>query len=150
MNERRTDPDLSQVLTAWMDDVAPERAPARLLEETFAQTMGAEQVRVYPWHKVAIGSLGRGATRSRAPFVLLAVVALVVVGMAVGLTGGGPRGTTPSAPSPSPSVPPRPSPSVLPSPSPSVVPSDVLPAPISVSSASSQLLRPSISLLRHG
>jgi virginiamycin B lyase len=143
MSDRRTDPDLSQALTAWMDDVAPERPPARLLEETFTQTMGAEQMRTYPWHKVAIGSLGRGAKRSRVPVLLLAVVGLVVLAMAVGLTGGGPRGTIPTAPSPSPS------PSVLPSPSPSpsVAPSAALPAPIAVTAAATVAIQQPIALV---
>jgi len=121
MSDPRTDLDVGQALTAWMAEVAPDRAPARLFEETFAKTMQASQVRVYPWHKAAIGSLGWGRGRSRA-LLLLALVALVVAATAVGLSGVGFRATVPPIPSPSPA----------PSVSPSIAPSAALPSPISV------------------
>jgi len=139
MSEPRTDRDLNQTLTAWMHDVAPERAPARLFEETFARTMRADQVRVYPWHKVPIGPLGRSAIWSGVPVVLLVLVAVVVMALAVGLGGGGPLVTVPFTSSPSPT--PRPTPS------PSVAPSAALPDPISVTSEATIAIQAPIALV---
>ena len=44
MSDLRTDQDIEQALTEWADQVAPSRAPTRLLESTFARTMGTRQV----------------------------------------------------------------------------------------------------------
>jgi len=43
MTDPRFNSDLDQLLGRWMDEVAPEQAPTRLLEETFARTMDARQ-----------------------------------------------------------------------------------------------------------
>jgi len=65
MSDRRTDRDVNQALTSWMGEVAPQRAPTRLLEETFARTTGTGQARAYPWHKLPVGRLGLGTAEQR-------------------------------------------------------------------------------------
>jgi len=122
MSEPRLDRDIDQALTGWMDRVAPDRAPTRLLEGTFARTMRTGQARVYPWHRVPVGRLGRTAAGSGARIALVALVVLVVLATVVGLAGGALRLTAPSLASPTPT----------PSPSPSPTISSSLPAPISV------------------
>ena len=118
MSEPRTDRDMDQMLTAWMDAAAPERTPSRLLEETFASTMKSRQLRAWPWHRVTFGPVGRTAG-SGAGIVLFAIVALVVLAMVVGLGGG--RGLF---------LPPLPTES--PTPTASAAPSPVLPTAIVV------------------
>ncbi len=53
MTRERSDLDLGGVLGAWMNDAAPASMPVLVLEEAFARTMTASQVRVYPWQRVA-------------------------------------------------------------------------------------------------
>jgi streptogramin lyase len=132
---------MDQALPAWMDKVAPQRPPARLLEETFAQTMQTGQVRVYPWHKVRLGPLGAGVTRSSVPVLVLVLVALIVVAMAVGVVGG----ALPVAPPPTPS--PSPSPTPQPSVSASVRPSAALPSPIAVTAEATIAIQQPIDLV---
>ena len=68
-NDGQRDPmadDLGQrsvgpLLAAWMDAAAPERAPERLLEESFARTMVSSQAPVYPWHALRRERRGRRA-----------------------------------------------------------------------------------------
>lgn len=108
MSEPRTDRIVEQTLTAWMDDVAPDRAPSRLLEGTFARTMKTRQARTYPWHKLGIGALGRPGAGLGARAGLLVVVALAVTALAVGLVASGLRLVTPPIPSPSPTLEPVP------------------------------------------
>lgn len=103
MTERRTDRSVDQTLTAWMDDVAPERAPSRLLEGTFARTMRTRQARAYPWHRLGIGAAGRLSPGLGARTGTLLLVGLVVVALALGLVAGGLGSVTPAVPSPSPS-----------------------------------------------
>jgi streptogramin lyase len=122
------DHDVDQALGSWMEEAAPQRAPTRLLEETFARTMRADQARPYPWHKITL-PIGPAANRARAPMVLLVLAALVVMALAVGLVGGGFRATAPSTPSPSPS----PIPTVAPTRDPNIAPRASLPASIPVS-----------------
>ena len=51
IRDERANRDVAPLLSAWMDAVAPERPPARLLEEAFARTMTARQETVFPWHR---------------------------------------------------------------------------------------------------
>ena len=88
MSKRRDEQDVERVLASWMDEVAPERAPTRLLEETFAETMRTRQLRVYPWHRPGLADGGRYATRSRTRLVLALIALLAVVATAAGLAGG--------------------------------------------------------------
>jgi len=106
MSERRTDRDVDQALSAWMDAVAPSRAPARLLEEAFAKTMTGRQLRAYPWHRGRLWPSSQFSARFAA--AMLAGLLLLVV--AVGLIGGGSRLAVPSSPSATPSVSPSPGP----------------------------------------
>ena len=134
MTEQRTDRELDAVLDRWMDEVAPDAAPARLLEETFARTMTSRQAGAYPWHKVA--GVWPRLTLDISPAVLiLTVLALVIVavGFALG-AGGGPSAVPPPLPSPSPTID---SPSVRPSPYYAVVASPSAPEPTSVTAEAS-------------
>ena len=112
MSERRTDRELDAILDGWMDEVAPDRAPARLLEETFARTMTSRQAGVYPWHKVGHGlpRLTLGGSRA---VLIVTVLALVIIAAGLALGPGGGQEVVPSQPaSPSPTIEPRsPSPS---------------------------------------
>lgn len=130
MSEPQTDRIVEQTLTAWMDDVAPDRAPSRLLEGTFARTMKTSQARTYPWHKVGIGALGRPGAGFGARAGLLVLVALVVTALGVGLVAGGLRLVAPPAPSPSPTLEPVPTASPTSAPLPAsiaVTPEAVIP-----------------------
>lgn len=104
MSERRADSNLDQAMATWMNDVAPERPPARLLEGTFARTMKARQARVYPWHKVGIGGPTWPRAGSGSRTGLLVLVALAVTALGVGLVAGGFRLVVPPMPSPSPTI----------------------------------------------
>ena len=46
MSNPRTDRDVEQALADWAEQVAPRSAPGRLVESTFARTMGTRQARV--------------------------------------------------------------------------------------------------------
>ena len=134
MTERRTDRELDAVLDRWMDEVAPDGAPARLLEETFARTMTSRQARVYPWHKVA-RVLPR--SKSGSPWAVLIVTVLALVIVAVGLplvAGGGRLAVQPPPQSPSPTIE---SPSARPSPAYAVVASPSAPDPTLVEAEAS-------------
>ncbi|MBI3745478.1 MAG: hypothetical protein HY264_02920 [Chloroflexi bacterium] len=98
MTERPDDLDVDRALTAWMHSVAPGRAPTRLLEDTFTETMRTRQVRVYPWHRTAPIGGERAATRSRTQLVLGLVALLLVVATAAGLAGGALRPTSTASP----------------------------------------------------
>jgi streptogramin lyase len=113
--------DLEIALGEWMDDVAPGRAPVRLLEGTFARTMKATQVRTYPWRRVGPGLSGRGVASWRTGLAGASLVALVVALGAGGLVGS--LWTAPPTPAPSPS----PSPTATAEP-----PTPTLPAPVSI------------------
>jgi len=115
MNNERTDRDIDQTLTAWMDHVAPDRPPGRLLEGTFARTTRARQVRRFPWNDVAVGPLGRAASGSGARVALVALSVLLVLALGGGLVGG--LGlVAPSTPTPSPTPSPSPNPTASPPP----------------------------------
>ena len=127
MTEPQIDRNLGQTLELWMDQVAPDRAPTRLLEETFSRTMTTRQAATYPWDRL------RSPARlpARAPsqgWLLLVAVALIVLALGVGWGLGGGWFAAPPLPSPSPSLAPSPSPSL----SYVVVASPSEPAPVSV------------------
>ena len=126
MAGHRPNRDVAPILEHWMAEVAPHRAPERLLEEAFARTMVARQLPVYPWHGLRLGR-SRGAPSNRIGGLALVGVALAVV-LAVG-AGLLPRrdsgivgqpSPTPSPASPSPS-PPIPSPTASAAPFPSAI-----------------------------
>jgi len=104
MTERRTDRNVDQTLAAWMADVAPDRAPTRLLEGTFARTMRTRPARRYPWHKLGIGARGRLSPDLSGRVGLLVLVGLLVAALALGLVAGGLRSVTSPIPSPSPTL----------------------------------------------
>jgi virginiamycin B lyase len=114
MSERRTDADLNQTLAAWMDEVAPDRLPTRLLEGTFAQTMKTRQARTYPWHKVTIRAGGRPNAGFGARTGLLVLAGLLVIALGAVLVSGGFRSTPTPRPSPSPTLAPVPTATPLP------------------------------------
>jgi YVTN family beta-propeller protein len=103
--------DLDVTLDRWMDAVAPERAPSRLLEQTFARTMSTAQHRAVPWRRIRFGAQPKAALRSLAWIVLVALLLIAVAAIAL-FPGGGGRLPSPSA---SASAPPseRPSASAL-------------------------------------
>jgi YVTN family beta-propeller protein len=117
MIRQRSDRDIDNALEAWMHDVAPDAVPIPVLEEAFARTMTASQVRVYPWQRVARRS---GGPRRLTLLSVAATTALLVGLLGFGVFGGGvPVGPNPS-PTPSPTpiqfspFPPTPSPSPFP------------------------------------
>jgi len=112
MSEARMDRDLDQTLTAWMADVAPDRAPSRLLEETFARTMKARQARTYPWHGVRFPAIGRLGAGSGVRTGILVLVALVLTALAIGFGAGSFRSLTSPTPSPSATLEPLSTPTV--------------------------------------
>jgi YVTN family beta-propeller protein len=92
--------DVDQTLHAWMHAVAPDRAPGRLLEDTFGRTMTAGQARRLPWQRIAVGQRRRIVSRPAGWIALGVAVALVVATMfGAGLFGqAGPiYGPSPSA-----------------------------------------------------
>ncbi|MEO6207401.1 MAG: hypothetical protein ABIP77_05560 [Candidatus Limnocylindrales bacterium] len=114
MADERATHGVGRMLSSWMADVAPDRAPERLFEEAFARTMAAPQRRALPWHRRYRQPV---ATDHRARGLALAGLAAVVV-IAIGTSllapsrddvGGGPTPSPLSSPSitpgpPSPSV----------------------------------------------
>ena len=121
MSERRTDRDVDQTLDAWMSSVAPTRAPARLLEGTFAETMRSRQKRAYPWHRIARGRLWP-ASRSSGRFVAVLLAGLLLLAVAAGMFGGGSKLTAPPSPSATPSASPSAAPASASPPTPSPIP----------------------------
>jgi streptogramin lyase len=137
MADQRATRDVAPRLAAWMAAVAPERPPARLLEESFARTMTSPQLPVFPWHR---GPRWRPSSPDRSrPLALVGLAAAVVIALGVGLLPSG-RNDGVGAPSASlsPSPSPSPSPSIGPSfpPAVSVVPIATIPvdAPMALGS----------------
>lgn len=101
--------DIEPILSDWMEEAVPTRAPDRLLEESFARTMTMRQVRRYPWDRLRHGGPGDvTAPRFRIVVGGIATVALVI-GLALILPPkpanvGGPAATA----SPSPTTTPQP------------------------------------------
>ena len=77
MTRERTDLDVGGLLGAWMNEAAPASIPVLVLEEAFARTMTASQVRVYPWQRVG----RRSARRQRLTLLSLAATATLLVGL---------------------------------------------------------------------
>jgi YVTN family beta-propeller protein len=129
MSEPQVDRNLGQTLELWMDQVAPDRAPTRLLEETFSRTMTTRQAATYPWDRLRARAVAPAWAPSQA-WLLLIAVALIVMALGVGWGMGGGWFAAPAPPGPSPSLAPssRPSPSL----SYEVVASPSEPAAISV------------------
>ena len=125
MTRRTFDGGIDTALAAWMRGVAPDAVPVSVLEEAFARTMTAPQVRVYPWQRVARRS---GRSRRLTLLSLVATAVLLVVALGFGALGGG----SVIAPGPSPT----PSPTVIPSPTaipPSPFPATPAPTPFPAS-----------------
>lgn len=124
MSDQRADGDIGTILETWMEVVAPSRAPDRLLEESFARTMVANQRRAWPWH--ALRGAGRGISGGRrmAGLAMTGIAAALTIAVAAGLVfrpgggiGGGPTPSPSSSRAPSSSPPasssPFPSPIVV-------------------------------------
>lgn len=105
MSEQQTDRDMDQALAGWMNRTAPSRAPARLMEATFLETMRTRQVRVYPWHAVDLGLLRRttGGSAGRR-LALVALAALLLAAMTLAFFGVGAPHPTPANPTPGPTA----------------------------------------------
>jgi len=117
MTRRSFDGGIDIALEAWMHGVAPDAVPVGVLEEAFARTMTAPQVRVYPWQRVARRS---GRPRRLTLLSLAATAVLLVVALGFGALGGGSVVAPGPSPTPSPTaIPPSPFP---PTPSPSPFP----------------------------
>lgn len=99
MNDRRRDQNIEQSLASWMDGAAPTQAPTRLLEDTFVQTMKTDQVRVYPWDRIALGGRSFDLVGSPMTAALVVLGLVLVMAFALVLAGGGLN----ASPSPSPS-----------------------------------------------
>ena len=118
MTGRRTDGDVGPILETWMEAVAPRGAPERLLEESFARTMVAGQVRVYPWHALRqarrAGAGGRRigglAVAGLAVVLTIAVAASLAIRPSQSIVGQTPLPIPSSSPSPPASTIPLPSP----------------------------------------
>ena len=126
----RADREVGPVLKTWMAAAAPERAPERLLEESFARTMVGGQLRVFPWHRRG-AARGPSASRRIAGLALAGVAVALVIAVSAGLVlrpGQGPGSVPSPSPTPSPAVP-SPSPDVSLGPPASVRP---FPSPIAV------------------
>ncbi|MBI2764096.1 MAG: hypothetical protein HYX54_10215 [Chloroflexi bacterium] len=111
--------DIEPILQDWMEDVAPARAPERLLEEAFARTMATRQVPTYPWDRIRRrGPRAEGQRSSPGRYVLavMAVGIALVVGTALLVPRSSPEsiGGQPATASPSPTPTPVPSPTVTP------------------------------------
>jgi len=108
------DRDMDRRLAGWMGAVAPDRAPTRLLEETFARTMTTAQASDVPWRKITIGPRRGSAVTARWILVAVILALAIVVASVAGLGSRTPPEPTASpSPSPSPSAtitPPGPSP----------------------------------------
>ena len=92
------DHDVETTLDRWMDAIAPERAPGRLLEGTFARTMTTSQDRPVPWRRIRIGARPTASFASVAWIVLIVILGIAIVAIAL-LAGGGPPLLTEASPS---------------------------------------------------
>jgi len=101
MTDPRSNSDLDQLLGRWMDGVAPEQAPTRLLEETFVRTMNARQAGTL-WRSFDLRPLTRLVASTAAIVVAISLAAYLI---AQGGRFGGPlvptASPTPISPSPS-------------------------------------------------
>jgi YVTN family beta-propeller protein len=90
-------------LGSWMADVVPERIPTQVLEEAFARTGNARQLRRWPWVRLLTGP--RSPLASRTQLAILGASLIVVSLAAMALSGGVPRPTPSPTPPESPSRP---------------------------------------------
>jgi YVTN family beta-propeller protein len=112
MAGQQSDGDVGPILETWMESVAPPRAPDRFLEESFARTMAASQLRVYPWHAMRrIERAGAGGRRigglalaGLALAITIAVAASFVIRPSQSIGGPTPVPIPSSSPSPTPSA----------------------------------------------
>jgi sugar lactone lactonase YvrE len=88
MNEQQRNREVEQGLASWMDRAAPNQAPSRLLEGTFAETMRSRQARTYPWHRITLPRLV-GRKRAPATRLLIALGVILILALAITLAGGG-------------------------------------------------------------
>jgi streptogramin lyase len=125
MANRRSEPNVGPILKTWMATVAPQRPPDRLLEDSFARTMVAGQLRVYPWHALRRVGRGRSGGTKMAGLALTGLAVVLAIAVMTGLVLRPGRGVggepSPTAASPSPIVSASPSASVVPFPSPILV-----------------------------
>ena len=113
VTDPRTDSEVGPVLETWMEAVAPLRAPDRLLEESFARTMVAGQLRAYPWRAVG-GRRGEPGSRRIVGLGLAGTVAVLAVALTFGLISR-PTQSISGTPSPTPIASASPSPFPFPS-----------------------------------
>src|SRR4029079_3560336 len=113
MTNQRPEGDLGPVLSAWMEAVAPQRTPERLLEESFARTMATGQVRVYPWRRLHRTAQGWSAGTRIAGMGASGIAVVLVIAVTTGLVLQPSPGVGGVQPSPSPSLSPSSSPSEL-------------------------------------
>jgi DNA-binding beta-propeller fold protein YncE len=121
MADDRAQRSVGPILAAWMDAAAPERAPERLLEESFARTTASRQVRVSPWHTLRRAAQGWSAGTRMAGMAASGMAVVLVIAVTTGLVLHPSPGVGGEQPSPSPSLSPSPSPSEVPFPSPILV-----------------------------
>jgi hypothetical protein len=99
MADERAKRGVGPILSAWMADAAPERAPERLFEEAFARTMATPQKRAWPWHRRRRERFA-GDHRVRG-LALASIAAVIVIAIGTGLVIR-PGGSTVGGPTPSP------------------------------------------------
>jgi len=104
MTDPRFNPDLDQLLGRWMDEVAPEQAPTRLLEETFVRTMDARQQGTF-LRSFDLRLLSRLAMSAAAIVIAISLAAYLFApgGRFGGRVAPSPS-PTPTSPSPSPTT----------------------------------------------
>ena len=81
MTDGRSAPDMGRILDGWMAEVAPDRAPVRLFEESFARTMAAPQAQAYPWHTARWRAFQRPGSRPAIRVALVAMAAIIGVAL---------------------------------------------------------------------
>lgn len=104
-DEHMTDREVEQALDQWVGDAAPKSPPTRILESTFVRTMGAQQLRAYPWNRFTLGRGESTFAGSGAGLGIAFLTLIVVVALAAGFVGGALRPVPTPSPSPTPSPP---------------------------------------------
>lgn len=112
--------EIDHVIEKWMADVAPARAPERLLEGSFARTMATKQAPAYPWDWIRRRGRRRELARPRRRLAVGGLVAIVLAaGMALLALRSNPAAVGGLPPTASPSL--APSPTISPKISPTTV-----------------------------
>jgi virginiamycin B lyase len=114
MTDGHANDNVERTLKDWMEDVAPTRAPERLLEESFARTMATRQVRARPWGRILRQGPLELSSRSPGQVVLAGVAAAIALVIGVSLFGPGSNPATVGGPPPTASPSPSPSPTLTP------------------------------------